>query len=354
MIDWHRSGRTDVFRYVLVEWPTFRELGEIKNVVSCTITENSLSSLKASGKLECCSDPAIGDNLVRVYSDSTLGGMAQTICHGTFFATTPSATISDVADGVACDMYSTLWILQQNKVVETYTAPAGTNAVDLAAELAKGYGNKLNVIATPSGAALSADHTWDAGTSYLEIVNWLLDFAGYGSVGVDAYANAIMAPYVPPASKAPRVTFSDTQDSLSESSFTRTFDTFEVPNKVVVICSNAESEPMKATAINDDPENPYSTTARGKLIVKVERVSDIADQAALDAKARELLFSGMSVVESIEFTHAFLPFEVGDAVLMDYTRSNFVRKMVTTSREKKMIPGMRCKTSARRFVNLLD
>lgn len=351
-MNWLKSGRLDKFRYVRVRWPDMVELEEIKGIVSATVTENSLTTLKASGTLEYVGGLGIGEDLVRVYSDSYLDGASETICHGTFFATTPQSSWSGTARAGKADMYSVLWVLQQNKNSETFTAEAGTNAVSLAKDLAENYGNNLTVIATASNACLNTAQTWDSGTTHLGIINDLLSFAGYASADVDAYGNVIFVPYVDSADKGPVVIFSDTQDSVSEAAFSHELDTFEVPNKVSVICSNAENEPMIADAWNLDPENPYSIPVRNKVLVRVERVSDIVDYAALERKAKDLLLSGMSVVESIEITHSFQPFQMGDALLMDYSKAGYTQKLVSVSREKQMVPGIRCKTKARRFVNL--
>lgn len=353
-MNWLKEGRLDRFRYVRVKWPQMTEVGQIQGIVAATVTENTLTALKASGSLDYVTPLDIGDDLVRIYSDSVLDGDAETICHGTFFVTTPESDWSGTTRSGTADMYSTLWILQQNKITETYTAPVGVEAVTLAANLARGFGNNLTVVATASAATVNTSHTWDAGTTYLEIVNWLLEFAGYSSATVDAYGNVRMAPYVEPADKAPTIVFSDIEDSASEPSFTHEFDTFEVPNKVTVICSNADNAPMVAHAVNDDPENPYSTASRRKMLVRVETVSDIAGQAALEAKARELLLSSMSVVESIEIPHSYQPFQVGDAIQMNYSRAGYRKKLVSVSREMQMVPGIRCKTRARWFVNLLE
>lgn len=352
-MNWMREGRLDRFRYVRVSWPDMAELGEMGNVTGATVTENSLAELKTSGSLEYVGPLDLGDDLVRIYSDSELDGEQETVCHATLFATTPQTDWSGAVRSGKADMYSVLWVLQQNRISETFTAEEGTNAVALAKSLAEGYGNNLTVVATASDACVNAAHTWDSGTTHLEIVNWLLSFAGYESAGVDAYGNVRMVPYEEPSGKAAAALFSDTQDSVSEPGFAHELDVYEVPNKVTVICSNANSDPMAADAWNNDPESPYSTVVRNKVLSRVERVSDIADRAALEAKAKEILLSGMSVVETVEICHSYQPFKVGDAVMVDYSRAGYRRKLVSVSCEKRMVPGIRCKTKARRFVNLM-
>lgn len=352
MIDWIRGGRTTKFRYVRVSWPDMAELSQIEGVTGCSVDENALTALKVSGTLDYANMEDIGDDLIRIYSISESAGETETVCHATLFATTPSSTWSGESRTGTADMYSTLWILQQASPEGTYTVNEGANAVDVAAQIARDH--NLKVVVTPADKTVSTSHSWDENESFLDIVNWLLDFAGYGSANVDAYGNIIMAPYVEPGSKAVAWTFSDTHDGVSDAEISHEYDIYNVPNVVRVVCSNADGEPMVAVATNADPENPYSTVRRKKRIVRTETVSDIESQAALDAKAEELLLSGMTVVEKIGVKHVWVPIEVSDAVQIDYQESDKVMKMAVVSRKTNMTPDLDCTTTTRRFVNLLE
>lgn len=353
MIDWTKGGRTTSFRYVRVAWPTMEELGEIEGVVGCTIEENDLTSLKVTGSLEYVDLIDLGDDLVRIYSDSEVAGERETVCHATLFVSTPTSTIiGEVRTGTA-DMYSSLLALQQASPDQTYTADVGANPVSLAKQIAEDCG--LRVIYTPSGYTLSTSHSFDEESdNWLEIVNYLLDVAGYSSVSVDAYGNVIMAPYVDLSNKTPACKMSDTDDDVTAGEFNHEIDTYDVPNVVKVTCSNADGDPLVAIATNNDPENPYSTVARKKRIVRSEMVSEIEGQAAIDAKAKELLRSSMLVVERVEIDHAWKPFSVGDAIDFDYRKSDMVMRLATVKRTTKMTPDIACTTTARRFVNLLE
>ncbi len=352
MIDWTLGGRKTRIRYVRVSWPDMGELGEISGVTGCTVEENSLSSLKASGSLDYAGMDDIGDDLVRVYSHSEVAGEGETVCHATLFAVTPSSKWSGPSKTGTADLYSVLWVMQQSGPEGTYTVDAGENAVAVAAGIAEDCG--LKAVATACAKTVTTSHIWDDGASWLEIANWLLDFAGYGSATVDAYGNVVMAPYVDPGSKAVAWTFSDSESGVSDPEILHEYDTYSVPNVVRAVCSNADGDPMVSVAINDDPENPYSTVRRKKRIVRTETVSDIENKAALDAKAEELLKAGMSVVEKIEVKHSWARFAVGDAVQIDYRKSGKVMKMGAVSRTCKMTPDLDCTTVTRRFVSLLE
>lgn len=352
MFNWNSSHRTTSFRYVRVKWPTFAEMGVVGDVTDCTIDESLFTSLKATGSLDYINLPDIGDDMIRVYSDSILGDKKATVCHGTFFVSTPSGNISEGIKTGTAQMYSTLLVMRQNKFDETYTVEKGKNIIDAAKALVTEC--KLNAVTTPSDKVTSTAHSWDAGTEYLEIANDLMEMAGYDSLSVSPYGDAIISPAVDLSEKVPAVTISDTEDSVGARSFSHELDTYDVPNVVTVTFTNADNDPMTATAVNDDPENPYSTVSRGKRIVRHETVDEIANQKALNEKAQELLKSSMMPVESIEIPHAYLPFNLGDAVMFDYRRSNMVMKMSAANRTTKMTPSITCETRIRRFVNLLE
>ena len=212
----------------------------------------------------------------------------------------------------------------------------------------------LRVIATPCGKESSDNHTWDVGTSYLEIANDIMDMAGYGSVDVDDYGNAVMAPYIDPSDKAPADAFSDTAPDVSDRSFRREFDRFDVPNVVVVTSTSSDDETVRAVAENSDPDNPYSTVARRMRVVRCEDVADIASQAEAQAKADALLKTSMTQVESITIGHAGKRFRRGDAVQMDYRRSGFTEKYSAAKRTVKGTPDMASETTMRRSVRLYE
>lgn len=82
-----------------------------------------------------------------------------------------------------------------------------------------------------------------------------------------------------------------------------------------------------------------------------EKVNDIADQAALQAKAEALLAEKMAVAESFEISHAFIPMEMGEVCDFVYGRAGIHRDdLVAVRQTMKLRPGMECTTHFRRFV----
>lgn len=352
MIDMDAGGRKTSWRYVRVSWPGFEEVGEIDGITSCSIEENVNTSFKADGTLEAIDMPDLGDDLVRIYADMELGGKRESLCLGTFRAAVGHETIDEGGRSADCDLYSVLSILAARRAEETYSAPAGGDLLKAAVDLCKAC--SLGVVATPCDKAAVSDHAWDAGTPFLDVVNDIMEIIGYGSADIDAFGGVVLAPYVDPAEKQPAGAFSDTLPDVSDSSITRSFDRFDVPNVVVVISTGADDQVIRGVAENGDPHNPYSTAARGMRVVRYEEVPDIADPDAAARKASDLLKTSMTRTETITVRHAGKRFRLGDAMQMDYRRSGVVGPYAVAKRSIAASCDMASETNVRRAVRLYE
>ena len=349
-MDWSSSGRIDSFRYVRVDWDTWQETETLTGFTGGNLDRNDLTSIKASGELEYYLRPNLGKDLVRVYSDSyhPFTGEETTIAHGTYLVSTPTSTYKhQMVQGVA-DLYSVLQVLAEDAIDDVLEIPAGAVAVSRAAGIVSGAG--LPVVASASGSTLNNPKTYDIGVSKLEIVNDLLDFAGFASANCDGYGNVILAPYEDPATKAPTVFMADDERCIFLPEVVHDYDIFNTANVVNVVVSNAEEGDITATAINDDPTSDLSTVSRGRRIVRTETISDIADEAAAQAKADALLAGEMSSVESLTIMHAYQPFSMGEVLDFKYRYSGLERVVAAVSQTMQLRPGMQCETRARRFI----
>ena len=336
-MNWFSSGRVDTFRFVRVRWGTWTETEELEGIIG--------------GSLDYILEPALGSDLVRVYSDSYYPptGERTSIAQGTYLASTPSSTYRGAIEEGTADLYGVLHVLAEDSFAEPLVVPAGTRAVDKAAEIVREAG--LPVVASESPATLGSPAVFDdKDTSKLDAVNWLLDFAGFASAGCDGYGTVLMQPYQDPSLRLPVLALEDDGACIFRSGVVREYDTFDVPNVVVVVCSNAQAGSMTAKAVNDDPQSAFSTVARGREIVRKETVSDIASQEALQAKAEALLAAKTSMVEGFEITHAFVPLEMGDVCSLTYRKAGVHRDdLVAVRQSLKLKPGMECTTRFRRF-----
>lgn len=347
-MDWLKSGRTDTFIYQRIAWPSFKYVGDLDAVTSCSLTRSAGTSLKVSASLGLCRYIDFGNDLVRIISRSTLDGETVEIVHATLFAAMPSRKMFKQAANGKADLYSTLLVLQSKRVRNTLTIPKGTNAIEWARQTIVSLG--LQCTATPSNAKLNVAKTYERDTTYLTIVNELCDFANYGSAGVNGYGGIVLAPYQNPASKAPARTISDGKNGIIAPEFEVSCDYFDVPNVVALVCSN-DSVSYKSVAEFRDKSSPLSLANRYEVTF-TESVDDITSQAALDAKAKSRLQDKLSYVERCTVTHPYLPEAINDVWNIECRGSSYAVKGSIYEQDTEMVPGMKTKTIVRRFVDV--
>lgn len=349
-MEWTKPGRIDAFRFVRVSWPGFAELGEVR-ATDCEYAVNRLSDLHMSGSATLPGGVDMGDDLLRAYSVSTLGGETAEICHFTMMCSSDETAWKSTGGTTDVTLYSTLKVLQDELTDETLTVPKGTDAVAYARTMCEDRG--LTVQADEGGAALAGALVFDPGTTRLSVLNRLLSSAGFASARVDAYGRVVMTAYSETSGKTPAIELTEAGGGLLCSpEVNRTRDTSEVCNVVTLTGTDADGNPLRAQARNDSETSRWSTVGRGRVISRYEEIQDATTQAALESKAANYLKEETTVVETVELTHFWQAFEVGDAIRLALPSYGLEGTYSTTSRKVTLGPGMKCVTSARRFADL--
>jgi hypothetical protein len=347
-MDWHFSQRHDEFFYTRVNRDSLQDTIRLTNVIDGgSVTQNALSALKTSASVDYFDVLDIGNDYLRIYSTSRVGGQETTIAHGTFLVSTPQTKQTDTKRSGTAKLYSLLQLLQRKKIGLPLTLPAGTNATEYVAEMVRAVG--LNTVSDGAVATLNISKTYDFGMTHLEIINDLLVFAGCRSLGIDGWGNVLIQKSRDLSEITPSVHFTEGQGSVFLPETLYTFDDFEVPNRLQVTCSRPDQPPMIAIAVNSDPNNRYSTQSRGDVIdAEPEEVDDITSQQALEELAKMRLLAKTSAVESVEVTHSYMPFALDDGCRIRHGEMDFTGVIV--SFETKLTPGMTTHTRVRRFV----
>lgn len=222
------------------------------------------------------------------------------------------------------------WIVRDTKVEGALFLSAGTRYIDAIEGLLTSSGIGM-IIKTPSSAVLGEDRAdWETGTSYLEIINELLGEINYKQLWFDSSGSAVIEPAsVPRAENIKHVFTNKKTDPKNPKEvglisvhpvISRETDVYQSPNVFICVCSNADKDaPMVATAENTNPQSPLSIMRRGRRIVKVERLNNIASQEELEAYANRILFESMTTGETITVETGLLPgFGVNDVSALDY------------------------------------
>lgn len=237
---------------------------------------------------------------------------------GVFIPTTQSLSF-DTNSRVTIQAYDRCQrVLDTNSATPVYW-PRGTLYLDAIEQLLNAAGINT-VFTTPNDAAFAEPREdWPAGTPYLTIVNDLLAEINYKTLFFDENGAAVLEPVSTPEASQIRHTLDDGDpDTLVVLPITRKNDTFSAPNKFIVFCANPDKdENMVAVAVNDNPQSPISTVRRGREIVSVSTVDNIASQAELQAYAERLRNDSLLSGETVTVSTGLMPgWQVGDAVAM--------------------------------------
>ena len=287
-------------------WPRIRmsDAGEIKTSLSGTFLPP---------------DAAVDWLRDEIAADLILDGMTYPL--GIFLPATVTPREDEIGKSIIIEAYDRSWLARDSRTDTRQYFAAGTNYVEAAVSLlvASGIGT---VSAVPTSLTLAeAREDWEIGTSRLAIANELLSEIGYKGVWIDASGIARIEPYENITAENIKHTISD-QDvkSLLLPGMSRTNDIYNSPNVFVVICSNADkADGMVAEAVNDSMQSPLSIQRRGRRIVQVTRVNNIATQQELEAYANRQLTDSLVSGETIQVTTGLQPgFGVGEVTALQY------------------------------------
>ena len=291
---------------------------------------------------------------------------------GVFIPTTQSLSF-DTNSRVTIQAYDRCQrVLDTNSATPVYW-PRGTLYLDAIEQLLNAAG--INTVFTsPNDAAFTEPREdWPAGTPYLTIVNDLLAEINYKTLFFDENGAAVLEPVSTPEASQIRHTLDDEDpETMVVLPITRKNDTFSAPNKFIVFCATPDKdENMVAVAVNDNPQSPISTVRRGREIVSVSTVDNIASQAELQAYAERLRNDSLLSGETVTVSTGLMPgWQVGDAVAMHQRprawieRTKLGKRLVTDpgfnaigvsrSFDMELVPGGRMTHTIERVVYNLE
>lgn len=150
-----------------------------------------------------------------------------------------------------------MWRLSQRFASIAVTLPVGTNIVTYVIGRLNALGFTRNSI-RPSGATLSAEKTWRAGTSWVSILNELLDGIGYYRLRADRTGKIVSQPYRAISQVEEQFTFSTDMGDIGRK-VTLDPDMEYIKNDVLVYGNNpATNDPIRARATNVDRDSATS------------------------------------------------------------------------------------------------
>lgn len=236
-------------------------------------------------------------------------------------------TVEEVFDASGINMlnysveaYDRCWLLK-NTIPSQVFFEHGVKYLTAIQALLTASGVAL-IAATDSSATIQEDRSdWNIGTDCLTIVNQLLSEINYNPVWFDHDGAAILEPASEPlAINIEHTLDADDPDTLIIPGLRKTTDIYNAPNAFLCVCNNADKDGvMTALAENTNPQSPLSISRRGRRIMTVVNVDNIASQEELQAYANRIRNESMITGETITVQTGILPgFGVNDVTALSY------------------------------------
>lgn len=340
---WYEQFASTRYRFMRVDRSTGNETERVTVVRGGTVTRNDDTRIKESAELNMVGRYSFGPDLLRVYAEfGWSDGATETVCLGTFLPVVPSRAVYPGHSKAKLKLYGRLQELLDQKFAVPVTVAPGTNAVEFAAEACRELG--FDVLAEDSGYTTTnaraygigassqqskADEASTIGDTVLDMVNDLLDLAGFKAAFTDPYGRIVMQRYKDPGEKPVVWEFAEGPSAKFEGTMSEERDYTSAANHVVVvygsIADGGTKETVVGQALDTDPNSDLSTVSRGRVITKSYSYNELPPgkteaerQEYADNRAKSLLSTAQSVVERVTFTHAYAPVAVNDVVKMAY------------------------------------
>ena len=187
-----------------------------------------------------------------------------------------------------------------------YHISAGSSYTDVIQALLIECGVE-KIIASSSPETFTNDREdWEIGTTYLQIINDLLNEINYGSLWFDNDGFARIAPKRSADPDKIDHEYKRGKYSVLAVGRERETDVFDKYNVFIAYVDNADNdELMIAKSINDDPSSILSVQNRGRIQAPPERLDNIASQNELQAYVDNLKTKSMTSTETLSISTEF-------------------------------------------------
>ena len=290
---------------VAVEYVVLRdnvEISRLKAFSGCgaaiTVTADAQIKWALSGKFEVGSEINYLTDLIQ----PTLILNGQRWPLGKYVMTDAATDYDGMRPVVSITAYDLTYLALSSKIEERIHLAKGTLYTDAIQTLMIESGI-TDYMVEANTATLQADREdWEPGTDRLTIINALAAEINYNSIWMDGSGTVHCSAYRQPSTETIAVTYKDDEYSIQYPEWNQTVDMFDHPNVFIVEVDNADLETsMRATAINDRTDSPFSVVALGRRVVSYEKLDNIASQAELQTYVDNRCFKSMQATETRTF-----------------------------------------------------
>ncbi len=270
---------------------------------------------------------------------------------GVFLMSSPTRRSVGGAINRIVECYDKIQILEDDRFDSRYTVAKNTAYTAAVASIISSAGIATSDIVA-STLETSTAIEFAAGTSKLKACNDLLNAINYYPLYADSFGYIRSKPYELPTSRSIDAFYATNNTSIIQPGAQEELDIFNAPNKIVRYLENAELGYLYASITNDDPNSKLSTINRGRTIVDVAAVSDIANQTSLDAYVSRIM-AETKVYQKISFETLNMPnHEYSDCLYVENSELDVAGKYIETAWEMELSIGGKMKHLCRKAVSI--
>lgn len=331
-MDWTK-GYSAMYYVSILDKDTLRDIDRIE-ITDGTI-KRTMTDLRESADLTCVNYPYTTEKFIRVWLDAKQDGASSHTPLFTGIATSPQKDINGRYITNTLECYSILKIAADILLPPGWYAPTETDGTILVKELLSVIGTNIDIAPsdeesrrlTQAIIAESGETRLSMADAILDAIHWRMIIDGYGNIRLEQYASE------------PAMTFSPSHNDILETAISFTYDWFNCPNVFRAI-----SDELYATAIDEDPDSPYSTVSRGREVWAEETSCELNTDETIAAYAQRRLTELQQAATEISYDRRYIPeLKPTDSVMINYPEQGISGTFLIT--EQSISLGYNAKTS---------
>lgn len=150
-------------------------------------------------------------------------------------------------------------------------------------------------------------YEWEIGTRKINIIADYLNAINYYPLFFTERGDAVAMPYVSPVEKSIDFVYEVSKRSVILDDISRITNRFDMPNKFIRYTEGAGVTYYRSVYENNDPDSPYSIANRGRVILDVDKISDVASQSSLDAFTKRIALAKSELADELVFSTINMP-----------------------------------------------
>lgn len=325
-----------------------------------SLTYDAFASVRSVGRItvEDLQEPDIDWLNVRLRISIIVNGEATLL--GVFLCSVPTERWTDEGRSWAIELMDKLSILDQDTPEDPesgepwhYSVLVDSPLIQEVIDIIQGTGESTPAL-QPDDVLTPNYLFWDIGTSRLKIINDLLEMGGYYPLWCDGQGQYRTSPFVRAAERDPVYStilpLGDGPQSVTDPSWSRTLDWYDIPNRYIAYKSGDEEVPPGqpgtgevGVATNENPDDPLSYVNRGRWVTRTETGVEATD---LNLYAQQKLDFERAVYGEFDIAHAYMPELVPNAtVRVVIEEANLDVLCVITKTDIPLDPLSLCRTT---------